>query len=91
VIPFSVGEIGTAELGDDDVVVMVVVVGDGAWLLLLAHAALIAPDTMTAAQPATAIALRLFRFEFIVSVRFCKFFIADLPLASGFSHVAVRF
>jgi hypothetical protein len=84
--PFSVGETGAAELGVGDVVavvVVVVVVGDGAWLLLLAHPALIAPTVMSAAHPTTVITRR--------GLLFCESFIAGAPLACSFLHFAVGF
>ena len=56
---FSVGEDGVVTGLDDGVVVMVAVVGGGTWLPLLAHPAVRATISMTAATsaapPATAI------------------------------------
>lgn len=63
---FSVGEGG----GVVDCVVVVegvVVVDDGAWLPPLPQAAVIAPNAMRAAPPATASARRPILFELIVN------------------------
>src|SRR4029079_14839406 len=71
---FSVGEGG----GVVDCVVVVegvVVVGDGAWLPPLPQAAVIAPNAMRAAPPATVSAARHILFELIVipeGVGFCQ-------------------
>jgi hypothetical protein len=70
VMPFSVGEIGAVELGDSDVVavVVVVVVGDGARLLALAHPAMSVLAAMTPIPPAT------------ITRRHLLVVIADFPL-----------